>query len=188
MVIDYFNRYFNDAGDNLLALKSHSKQLLEISQELIDAAQNGKTIFWMGNGGSAADAQHLAAELVGRFEIDRRPISSIALTTDSSILTAIGNDFGFENIFARQIRALGRVGDVCIGITTSGRSKNVINALEVAKSLGIKTISFTGEFVEFLSPYSDHIISVKNLRTCHIQEAHIAIGQALCGYVERNIN
>lgn len=183
----YFEEYFSEAESLFSKLSDLSESLDDIGSQLCTAVRNGATIFWMGNGGSASDAQHLAAELVGRFEINRAPIASIALTTDTSILTAIGNDFGFEEIFVRQIAALGKIGDVCVGITTSGKSQNVINALEAAKSMGLFTIALTGPFIDLLSPIADRIISVPSNRTCHIQEAHIAIGQALCGLVESSV-
>lgn len=187
MSTEYFEEYFIEAEKLFSDLKSLSGVLDDVCSQLIAAIRDGATIFWMGNGGSASDAQHLAAELVGRFEINRAPIASIALTTDSSILTAIGNDFGFEEIFVRQIAALGRMGDVCIGITTSGRSKNVINALQEAKRMGLVTIALTGSYTESVSPFTDKVISVPSTRTCHIQEAHIAIGQALCGLIESSV-
>lgn len=144
---------------------------------------NGKVI-WMGNGGSAADCQHLAAEFVGRFEKERGPLASIALTTDTSILTAIGNDYGFEQIFARQISALCRPEDVVIGISTSGNSKNIIAGLEKAKEIGAYTICFTGPGGQ-VNIVSDSSIRIPSNCTARIQEAHILIGHIICSEIEK---
>lgn len=184
---DYFDSYFNEAQKVASTLQLQSTLLSDIGSTLSLAIQKGHTVYWMGNGGSASDAQHLAAELVGRFERNRAPIASVALTTDSSILTAVGNDFGFDKIFIRQIEALGRPGDVCVGITTSGRSQNVIIALEKAKSMGLITVALVGSYIELISPVADFVITVPSLKTCHIQESHITIGQALCGFIETTV-
>lgn len=150
----------------------------------VAAIKGGHKIFFFGNGGSAADAQHLATELTIRYKKDREPIAAIALTTDSSALTAAGNDLGFEQIFARQLAALGRRGDVAIGITTSGRSPNVIKAFETARKLGIATIAFTGGAGGNILPLSDHVLLVPSTVTARIQEMHITLGQMLCGALE----
>ena len=184
---DYFDSYFKEAQKVAATLQMHSQSLSDIGSALCSAIQKGHTVYWMGNGGSASDAQHLAAELVGRFERNRAPIASVALTTDSSILTAVGNDFGFDKIFVRQIEALGRPGDICVGITTSGKSQNVIIALEKAKSMGLTTVAFVGSYIELIRPVADFVISVPSLKTCHIQESHITIGQALCGFIENTV-
>ena len=184
---DYFDSYFNESQKVAATLQIHSPLLSDVGSALCSAIQKGHTVFWMGNGGSASDAQHLAAELVGRFERNRAPIASIALTTDSSILTSVGNDFGFDKIFVRQIQALGRPGDVSVGITTSGKSQNVISALEVAKSMGLTTVALVGSYIELVRPAADFVISVPSLQTCHIQESHITIGQALCGFIEATV-
>jgi len=184
MSAHFFDEYFREAQEVFTSLPSLSSILNDVSDLFYSAIQSEKKIFWMGNGGSASDAQHLAAELVGRFELNRAPIASIALNTDTSIITAIANDFGYDEIFSRQILALGSEGDVCVGISTSGKSKNVIKGLQVAQSIGIRTVSLVGENTEFLLDYSDFVISVPSNRTCHIQESHIAIGQALCGHLE----
>lgn len=160
-------------------------KVLKIQQILINALENKKNIFWCGNGGSASDAEHLAAELVGRFEKNRVPLNSIALTTNSSALTALSNDFGFEYIFERQIEALGKSGDVLISISTSGESVNIINGILKANSMGITTVSFLGKNGGGALEISDNAIVVKSDKTSHIQEAHIAIGQALCGQIEK---
>ena len=144
----------------------------------------GGTIFFCGNGGSAADAQHLAAELTIRYKKSRAPIAAIALTTDTSALTAAGNDLGFERIFARQIEALGRPGDVAIGISTSGTSPNVIAGLKQAKAGGLVTVAFGGRGGGDLAHYTNHLLVVPSDTTARIQEVHILLGQMLCGALE----
>jgi D-sedoheptulose 7-phosphate isomerase len=138
----------------------------------------------MGNGGSAADCQHLAAELVGRFERDRPGLASIALTTDTSILTSVGNDLGFERIFARQVEALGRPGDLLIGLSTSGNSRNVLAALEVGRGMGLRCAGLSGGSGGRLVTATDLCLSVPSGITARIQEAHILIGHMVCDLVE----
>lgn len=143
----------------------------------------GKLLFF-GNGGSAADAQHLATELTVRYKGDRPALAALALTTDTSALTAAGNDLGFERIFARQIEALGRRGDVAIGITTSGLSPNVVKALETARALGLATVAFSGSDGGEAARVADHALIVPSAVTARIQEMHIALGQMLCAALE----
>ena len=143
----------------------------------------GKLMFF-GNGGSAGDAQHLATELTIRYKQDRAAIAAIALTTDSSTLTAAGNDLGFERIFARQIEALGKPGDVAIGISTSGKSPNVIAALKQAKAMGLVTAALGGKGGGDLAEFADHLLTVPSDTTARIQEMHILLGQMLCGALE----
>ncbi|MBI3312254.1 MAG: D-sedoheptulose 7-phosphate isomerase [Candidatus Omnitrophica bacterium] len=164
-------------------------QLIPVMEQaaglMIDALSKGNKIFFFGNGGSAADSQHLAAELVGKMFIEgRRALPAIALTTDSSILTALGNDFGFETVFSRQIEALGKPGDVAIGITTSGQSPNVLAAVQTARKMGLKTIGFIGKDGGKLKALVDIPIIVPSDSTQRIQESHITIGQILCELVE----
>ena len=164
-------------------------QLIPVMEQaarlLIDALEKGNKIFFFGNGGSAADSQHLAAELVGKMFIEgRRALPAIALTTDSSNLTALGNDFGFETVFARQIEALGKPGDVAIGITTSGQSPNVLEAVKTARKMGLKTIGLIGKDGGKLKEGVDLAIVVPSDSTQRIQESHITIGQILCELVE----
>lgn len=149
-------------------------------------AADGK-IFWMGNGGSAADSQHLAAEFVGRYERERKGLASIALTTDTSILTSVGNDYGYEQIFARQIDALCRPGDIVVGISTSGNSPNVIQALELAKQRGAITVGLTGAPGGMMRDKVDHCLVVPSKITARIQEAHILMGHLLCDWVEADL-
>jgi D-sedoheptulose 7-phosphate isomerase len=148
---------------------------------------NGGKIFFFGNGGSAADAQHLATELTVRFSKDRAPIAAIALTTDTSALTAIGNDFGFDHLFSRQIEALGHAGDIAIGISTSGKSANVLNALKKAHDKNLVTIGFTGSDGGTMKDHCDILLKVPSKTTARIQEMHITLGQMLCGALERKL-
>ena len=148
-------------------------------------AQN-KAIFF-GNGGSAADAQHLAAEMEGRFGFDRPPLPALALHANASTMTAVANDYSYEQVFARGLTANARPGDVAFGITTSGTSKNVVAAAKLKTKLGIKMIALTGENGEALAPYADVVIAVPSRDTPRIQEAHIMIGHILCDYVERRL-
>ena len=151
------------------------------------ALKDGRTVLVFGNGGSAADAQHFAAELVGRYEKDRQAWPAVALTTDTSALTAIGNDYGFERVFARQIEALGRTGDVAIGISTSGNSPNVLRALEAANDRGLVTIALTGRGGEAGRIARLHV-RVDDERTARIQEVHATLLHAVCELVESDLN
>ena len=160
-------------------------QIEKAAEILIDCTNNGGKILWCGNGGSAGDAQHLATELMGGMtDHDRKPIPSIALTTDSSFLTAWSNDTDFDSIFSRQIQGLGEEADVLVGISTSGNSKNVINALKQAKYKNLKTISLTGKTGGDLYGVADVTIKVPSNNTQRIQESHIMIGQILCSLLE----
>lgn len=151
------------------------------------ALQAGGKLMFCGNGGSAADSQHLAAELTGRFIHDRKPLAAIALSTDSSALTCIGNDYSFDEVFARQVQALGRAGDVLVGISTSGRSRNVIRAVQEARALGMTVIGLLGRDGGDLRPMCDVAIVVPSPVTARIQEAHILIGHTLCGHIEQEL-
>src|SRR6476620_4360727 len=146
--------------------------------------RGGGKILFFGDGGSASDAQHLATELTIRYAKDRAPIAAIALTTDTSAITAAGNDMGFERIFARQIEALGKPGDVAIAISTSGKSPNVIAALKQARSMRLITVTFSGKGGGDLAPLCDHLLMVPSATTARIQEMHITLGQMLCGAME----
>jgi D-sedoheptulose 7-phosphate isomerase len=150
----------------------------------VKSIRGGGKLMFFGNGGSAADAQHLATELTIRYKTDRAAIAAIALTTDTSALTAAGNDLGFEKIFARQIEALGRPGDVAIAISTSGTSPNVIAALRQAKAMKLTTAAFGGKGGGNLAGVADHVLVVPSETTARIQEMHIALGQMLCGALE----
>jgi len=159
--------------------------IAEVAQMIADALAKGNKVLVMGNGGSAADAQHLAAELVGRFLRERRALPAIALTTDSSILTAVGNDYGFDQVFSRQIEALGNPGDVVIGISTSGNSPNVLAALNAARAADCRTIGLLGRDGGNIAGQADLALVVPVQETPHIQEAHVTIIHVLCDLVER---
>lgn len=146
-------------------------------------ARGGK-ILWMGNGGSAADSQHLAAEFVGRYVKERRGLPSIALTTDTSILTSVGNDYGYDYVFARQIEALCTDKDLVVGISTSGNSSNVLRAMEAAKAIGATTVGWTGEGGGKLASICDMMLAIPSKVTARIQEAHILIGHILCELID----
>jgi D-sedoheptulose 7-phosphate isomerase len=153
----------------------------------VGSIQAGGKIMFFGNGGSAADAQNLATELAVRYDRDRPAIAALALTTDSSVLTAAGNDLGFEHLFARQVEALGRAGDVAIGISTSGKSANVINGLRAAKARGIVPAALSGRDGGDLVGLADPLLIVPSQVTAHIQEIHITIGQLLCDAIQRGL-
>ncbi|EOI4972438.1 D-sedoheptulose 7-phosphate isomerase [Campylobacter jejuni] len=157
------------------------------SLEVIKAYKNGNKTLLAGNGGSAADAQHIAGEFVSRFYFDRPGIASIALTTDTSVLTAIGNDYGYENLFARQVQAQGVKGDVFIGISTSGNSKNILKALELCKQKEIISIGLSGASGGAMNELCDYCIKVPSTCTPRIQEAHILIGHIICAIVEEEL-
>ena len=153
----------------------------------VSCIKDGGKIMFCGNGGSAADSQHLATELAVRYKTDRKAIAAVALTTDTSALSAIGNDFGFEHLFARQVEAIGRKGDMLIGITTSGNSANVIKAFEQARDMGITTVALTGETGGRIGTNSDMIIKIPSRTTARIQEMHITLGQMFCGGLEQSL-
>ena len=158
------------------------------AQVIVNAFRDGCKLLICGNGGSAADSQHIAAELVSRFFLERKALDAEALTINTSSLTAIGNDYSFDKVFSRQVEAKGKMGDVLLGISTSGNSKNDIEAIKTAKDLGIKTVGFTGNNKESLiSKLSDYCICVPSTSTPRIQEAHILIGHILCEFIENEL-
>jgi len=160
----------------------------QVALELAQALERRGKIFFFGNGGSAADAQHLAAELVGRFERERRALPALALTANTSNLTAIANDYLYEAVFARQLEALGSRGDVAVGISTSGKSPNVLNALRCARNNGITSVGMTGQCANEMAGVTDYCICVPSKRTARVQEAHILIGHILCEIVEKQLS
>jgi len=162
-------------------------QILRVARILTAALKAGGRVFFFGNGGSAADAQHLAAELVGRFMLERRALPAVALTVNSSVLTAIANDYTYDAVFARQLEALARTQDVAVGITTSGNSPNVVRALEAARKMGVHTVALTGARGGQVLTAAEECIRVPSTVTSRIQEAHILIGHMLCEYVERTL-
>ena len=172
------------AIQNCLELHNEIEKVIEVC---IEAIKSKRKILWCGNGGSAADSIHLSTELVGRFKKNREPISSLSLTTNVALLTALANDYGYNTIFSRQVAAIGQEGDVCIGISTSGESESVVNALKTARSSGLKTVAFTGASKCSLWDYADITISVPSSIVSHIQECHITLGQFICGELETRI-
>jgi D-sedoheptulose 7-phosphate isomerase len=182
-----FEKAVADHLQVIQSLPSQQRILEQIASEMVLAARMGGKILWCGNGGSAADAQHMAAEFVVRFRHDRRGIPSIALTTDTSILTAASNDYGYEHIFERQVETLAVKGDVVVGISTSGNSRNVYLALEMARKQGVVTVAFTGAGGGKLASLADFLFAVPATDTARIQEAHILAGHVLCEIVEAEL-
>ena len=168
-------------------LKSQADNIEKAALTIIDSIKKGGKLFIFGNGGSAADSQHIAAELVGRFKAERKPLAAIALTTDTSALTAIANDYGYDIVFSRQIEALASGGDVALGISTSGNSKNVIEAFKKAKALGLTRIALSGGDGGRMKNEADISIIIPSNDTPRVQESHIMIGHILCGLIEENI-
>lgn len=163
------------------------ERLVSVAQACVDVYKNGKKILIAGNGGSAADAQHFAAELVGRYGFDRPSLPSIALTTDSSNLTAIGNDYGYEYVFSRQLEGLAQEGDLFIGISTSGNSQNVINAFESAKERGVTTVALVGRDGGKMAAMADFAIVIPSNATPRIQESHLLIEHMICDIIEKEM-
>ena len=155
-----------------------------VAQACIAALKAGNKLLFMGNGGSAADSQHLAGELVSRFAFDRPGLPAFALTTDTSVLTAIGNDYGYERLFARQVEAVGKAGDVLFGFSTSGKSPNILLAFEAARALGMIRVGMTGNRGERITQVVDHCIEIPSPATPNIQEGHIVSGHIICGLIE----
>ncbi len=169
--------FFRDASATLEAL----------AERCTEAFTNGNKLMFCGNGGSTCDAMHIAGEFVGRFVKDRRALPAIALTADSGIITAVGNDYSFDDIFSRQVEALGKAGDVLITMSTSGRSPNILRALLAAKAAGITTVLFTGEKAKGATPPADFILMVPSVITAHVQEGHLVFLHALASLVEAKL-
>ncbi len=166
------------------SLPENLDKLREASEKIADAIQSGHKVLFFGNGGSAAEAQHFAAEFVNRMVMERPPLAALALTTDSSVLTSIGNDRGFDDLFALQVRALGKKGDIAVGISTSGNSPNVIRALELAGEMGIYRIGLAGRPEERIGEVCELCFWVKSQSTARIQEIHLLIGHLICEMVD----
>ena len=181
------DNYLNESLKIAEYQKIIKNQIIEISSEMQESLDNGGKIIICGNGGSAADAQHIAAELVVRFKENRESIPAISLTTDTSILTSIGNDLGFKFIFSRQLESIGKDTDFLILISTSGKSENILECMKEAKKIGMKTLSLIGNDSSLLDNDSDYIISIPSDVTGVIQQAHITIGQLFCMILESNI-
>ncbi len=185
-ILDKF--FYSQIKEHELVISKTKESIKENFLNVVDicykALKNKKKIIFFGNGGSASDAQHLSTELTVRFSKNRKSIPAVSLVTDTSTITAIGNDFGFDYLFSRQLEALGCSGDVVIGISTSGKSQNVIKGIEYAKNNNMKSIVLTGKNIKFVEKISDEIISIPAQNTSRIQEAHILIGQMLCNALE----
>ncbi|MBB1163292.1 D-sedoheptulose 7-phosphate isomerase [Aquariibacter albus] len=181
---DLLIRNLDEHRELFARLDALAPEVRAAGQLMADALRRGRKIMFCGNGGSAADSQHLAAELTGRFIHDRKPLAAMALSTDSSALTCIGNDYSFADVFSRQVEGLGQAGDVLVGISTSGRSANVIKAVEAARGRDMQVIGLLGRDGGTLKALSDVAIVVPSPTTARIQEAHILIGHTLCGLIE----
>jgi len=177
-IIQEHNRVISDLW------QQGDKKIISMAELIKQALHTGNTVFFMGNGGSAADSQHLAAEFVGRFQKERKGLPAVALTTDTSILTAVGNDYGFEQVFCRQVEALAKPGDVVVGLSTSGNSPNVVKALEAANSIGAVTVGMTGRSGGKMANLCHLCVCVPANVTARIQEAHILIGHMVCQLVD----
>ena len=182
---EYIENQFKELSAQLQELQSAAPIVVQIANICISAIKNNHKIIWCGNGGSAAQSQHLAAELVGRYKINRPAMNSISLTVDTSNLTAIGNDYGYDVVFSRQLEGVGQKGDVLIGLSTSGNSKNVILAFEQAKKMGITTVGLVGHNGGAMKDLADYYIAVPADTSAHIQEMHITIGHLICDLIER---
>lgn len=176
-----------ETARNYRTLSDQAADIARIGQAITERMRSGGMTMFCGNGGSAADAQHLAAELQGRFLHDRRPMASVALTTNTSTLTAIGNDYGYDQVFDRQVIGLGRPDDVLVGLSTSGNSRNVIRAVEAARGMGIYTLGLTGAGGGAMAEICDDCICVPSDHTARIQEMHIAVGHMLCEIIEAEL-
>ena len=179
-----FEQAFTEHLEVVRAASEQQPTLVAVAEAMTTSLRTGGKILWCGNGGSAADAQHLAAEIVGRFRRNRRGWPSIALTTDTSVLTAVANDFGYDTVFSRQVEALAEPGDVLVGISTSGNSRNVVAALESARAQGVVTVAFTGAGGGKMAELADFLFAVPSRDTARIQETHILAGHMLCDWVE----
>lgn len=186
--VKYMLSYLADSSRCMANIESDAtlqKIVLEVAGECVYALKSGRKLLFIGNGGSAADCQHMAGEYVSRFNFERSGLAAIALTTDTSILTAIGNDYGYENVFKRQLEALACPGDVLFAYSTSGTSKNILKAIEACHNLGVITVLLTGNRPESMKVPSDYIIQIPHESTPHIQEGHGVIGHLICGLVEK---
>ncbi|MBQ7022564.1 MAG: D-sedoheptulose 7-phosphate isomerase [Akkermansia sp.] len=172
-------------AEHMNALAGQASLIQAIADACTAALKNGGKVMFCGNGGSAADSQHLAAEFVGRYKLERPALNSVALTVDTSILTAIGNDYGYDDVFRRQVEGIGKAGDVLIGLSTSGNSRNVLKAFEQAAAMGITTVAFTGAAGGKMKESADICLAVPAAVTNHIQEQHITCGHLICELVEK---
>jgi D-sedoheptulose 7-phosphate isomerase len=177
----------HDAFERAIADGGFLSAVAAIAEVIAAAYRSGGKLLIAGNGGSAGDAQHIAAEFLSRYLLDRQPLPAIALTTDTSVLTAVGNDYGFERVFERQVRGLGRRGDVFLAISTSGRSANVLAALRAAREIGLVTVGFTGSGANEMRAHCDHILAAPSEETAVVQQIYLVAAHAICGVVEREL-
>ncbi len=184
---DFIRTECDEIAGDFIALKELAPQIEAAAKLWIDALKSGGKVLFCGNGGSAADAQHLSAELSGRYQFNRRALAGVALTTDTSALTAIANDFGYETVFSRQVEALGKPGDVLYAISTSGNSPNVLRAIETARAFGMKTIAVTSANGGKMKGVCNVLLNVPATRANHVQELHIAVGHMICGLTEKEL-
>jgi len=186
----FITRYLEESLDALEAMvrdELAQRTLLLFAEEICAATGSGRKLLVAGNGGSAGDAQHIAGEFVSRLFFDREPLPALALTTDSSVLTAIGNDYGYEKVFERQILGLGVTGDVFLAISTSGKSPNIVRGLQAARAKGLVTLGFTGSFAGAMAGLCDHVFCAPSNRTSVIQQLHIVAAHIVCGLVEARL-
>ena len=187
---DFIQRYVKDSTITLSKMSSSTKLISEVTKitdECVSRIREGKKLLFAGNGGSAADCQHMASEYVSRFLFERDGLPAIALTTDSSLLTAIGNDYGFKNLFSRQVKALGASGDLLFCYSTSGNSENILTAIKAAKKMNICVVGMTGLNHGKMDKMCDYLIQIPSAHTPHIQEGHLIVGHTICGAVEQQI-
>lgn len=184
---NYINGQLNELSEQLQKLQDSSETVSKVVNMCVNTLKNGHKIIWCGNGGSAAQSQHLAAELVGRYKINRPPMNSISLTVDTSNITAISNDYGYDVVYSRQLEGVGQKGDILIGLSTSGNSNNVILAFESAKKMGITTVAMVGSKGGRMRDLANYCIAVPSDVSAHIQEMHITIGHLICDLIEKTL-
>jgi D-sedoheptulose 7-phosphate isomerase len=184
-LIDYARKQIDESREVAQLSQELLSKICSLANRTAEAIKNGRCVFFCGNGGSAADAQHLAAEFVGRFRLERRPLPSMALTTNTSLLTAIANDYGYEQVFSRQVHAFAKPNDILFGISTSGNSPNVVRAIQEARTFGVYTVGLTGRSGGKLKECADVLLNVPSDQTPRIQEAHILLTHIYCDLVER---
>jgi D-sedoheptulose 7-phosphate isomerase len=185
---DLIKKHISEHKSVLDSISELNESIEKIADLFISCLRNDGTIFWCGNGGSASDSQHLAGELIGRFEGERKPLKSIALNADTAVMTCIINDYGYDHIFSRQVDGLGSKGDVLVGISTSGNSQNVLNAFKIANQKDMITVGFLGKGGGGASNMVDHSVIVSSKSTARIQEMHILIGHILCDLIEEGLD
>jgi D-sedoheptulose 7-phosphate isomerase len=184
-LMDYARRQIDESCEVAQLSRELLSKICLLSEHTVGAIKSGRCVFFCGNGGSAADAQHLAAEFVGRFRLERLPLPSMALTTNTSLLTAIANDYGYDQVFSRQVHAFAKPSDILFGISTSGNSPNVVRAIQEARTLGVYTVGLTGRSGGKLKECADVLLNVPSDQTPRIQESHILLGHIYCDLVER---